>query len=398
MNMFLARQKGFFSFVSIVFLICIALLPINAHAVVGKAEFVLGKVQLVTINGQTILLKRGMGVNVGDKVVTKEKGQVMLRMIDKSKISVRPNSKFAIKNYSYEKNSKNDTAQYELLAGTFRAITGAIGKANKKAFELKTPVGTLGIRGTDFVARYDSDGFYVDVNTGGVSIKNGNGSIDVNPGEFGYIDGNGGTPEFAEQLPAGMRIVARGRGKAVTQEEEMSAIAIMGSEGNSRAAIDSLVRAGLPSQAIVVGGEAVGMDATEVIEQLLEVSPNSTQLMKQLIKDMPSQMGNILAMGIAKNKIDVNQAASIIKSSGGDAKVLESAIALGNLMAPSEKDKKEIREQRKKEAESIKEKSESSVGGAIKSKIETVPVEETTTDPQLIPGSGTGGGEDASPS
>ena len=398
MNIFLARQKGFFSFLSIVFLICIALLPINAHAVVGKAEFVLGKVQLVTINGQTIMLKRGMGVNVGDKVVTKEKGQVMLRMIDKSKISVRPNSKIIVKNYSYEKNSKKDAAQYELLAGTFRAITGAIGKANKKAFKLKTPVGTLGIRGTDFVARYDSDGFYVDVNAGGVSIKNGNGSIDVNPGEFGHIGGDGGTPEFTEQLPAGMRIVARSGGKAITQEEEMSAIAIGGSEGDTRGVIEELVKAGFPSQAIVVGGEAMGMGVTEVIEQLLEVSPDSTQLMKQLIKDMPGQLGNILTMGIAKNMIDVNQATSIMKSSGGDAKALDSAIALGNLMAPSEKDKKELREQRKEESETIKNQSGSGEGGEFKSKIETVPVEETITDPQLIPGSGTGGGEDASPS
>ena len=376
-------------------IILTVLYPSFVFASAGNAIFVLGKVDVISPAGTTLKLKKGMNVNSGDKIVTYRKGQVMIKMTDNSKITVRPDSTLIVKDYKYYKTQQKDKAHYEILAGTFRSITGAIGKSNKKAFKLKMPVGTMGIRGTDFVARYGKDGFYVDVNNGGVRIRNGNGSIDVSPGDFGHIGRDGSAPVFTEQLPDGMTIFAKDDDEnAASQEEEMSAIAIRDSEGDTRGAIGELVRAGLPSQAIIVGGEAMGMEETEVIEQLIESSPDSTQLMEQLIEDMPDQAGNILTMGIAKNKLNADQATSIMKSRGGDAKVLDSAIALGNLMAPSEKDK----EERRKEREDKKNQIESSEGGTIRSKVEAAPVEESTTDPQLIPGSGTGGGEDASPS
>ena len=390
MNMFLARQKGFFSFVSIVFLICIALLPINAHAVVGKAEFVLGKVQLVTINGQTILLKRGMGVNVGDKVVTKEKGQVMLRMIDKSKISVRPNSKIIIKNYSYKQNSKKDTAQYELLAGTFRAITGVIGKANKKAFKLKTPVGTLGIRGTDFVARYSNDGFYVDVNAGGVRIANKTGVLDVNPGEYGHIADVGMSPVLVSELPKNMLVMnaANTKRKKLSMEQEMVAVAIKYGDGDTRAVIDELIKAQFPGEDIVDGAAAMGLDEAGVIEQMIDSSSNSRELIEQLIKSMPRHTGSIVTMAITKDILDLAQAANLMESSGSSGDEVNSSIALGNLLKPPEE--------------------ESQLSGTVKNKtvqqnqLESDSQVQSSTglvisDPKLIPGDGKGGGEDASP-
>lgn len=381
-------------------LLSLLMFPSVLFASAGSVVFVLGKVEVVSPAGTNLDLKKGMKVNSGDKIIAHKRGQVMIKMTDNSKITIRPNSTLIVQGYKYNKKPKDDKAHYEILAGTFRSITGAIGKTNKKAFKLKMPVGTMGIRGTDFVARYGKEGFYVDVNNGGVSIRNGNGSIDVNPGDFGHIGRDGSAPVFTDKLPEGMTIIAKDDdgGNGATQEEEMSAIAIRDSEGDTRGAIDELVAAGLPSQAIIVGGEAMGMEETEVIEQLIESSPDSTQLMEQLIKDMPDQAGNILTMGIAKNKLNADQATSIMKSSGGDTKVLESSIALGNLMAPSAKDKEERRKKRKEERESIRTQVESREGESRRSKVETVPVEETTTDPQLIPGSGTGGGEDASPS
>ena len=256
------------------------LFPSLLHASAGKTVFVLGKVEISSAGGGPNILKKGMDVKSGDKIVTRQKGQVMLKMSDGSKITVRPSSTLIVKAYKYTKSKKNDVAKYELLAGTFRAITGAIGKNNKKAFKLKTPVGTLGIRGTDFVASYSKDGFYVDVNKGGVSIANANGSMDVNPGNFGHIDVSGNPPLLVDQLPEDMIVIRKNKkdGRPASQEEEMVAIAIKYSDGDIPGTIDELIESDLPTKSILSGAETMGVDKTQVLEQVIVRSPDSVRL------------------------------------------------------------------------------------------------------------------------
>ncbi len=86
---------------------------------------------------------------------------------------------------------------YVLLKGGFRSITGAIGKEDKAAYRVRTPVATIGIRGTDYTAVFCSsdctggkrDGLYVSVAEGGVFMKNKAGMLELNPGDFGFVAG-----------------------------------------------------------------------------------------------------------------------------------------------------------------------------------------------------------------
>jgi hypothetical protein len=49
-------------------------------------------------------------------------------------------------------NSGASRAVFRLLKGGFRAISGLIGKINHDEYQVTTPVATIGIRGTDYLA------------------------------------------------------------------------------------------------------------------------------------------------------------------------------------------------------------------------------------------------------
>lgn len=377
----------------------------SVFAKAGDVVFVLGKVEVTGKSGQISSLKKGMVVNSGDRLTTGIKGQVMLRMTDDSTLNLRPSSTVVISNYVYRKSKKTDRAHYELIAGTLRSITGKIGKSNKAAFELKMPVGTMGIRGTDFVARYcsencgDTPGFFVDVNSGGVSVANSQGNIDVDPGQFGHVTDENTSPEYVEELPETMVVVKpktneEKKPETITPEQEMVAIAISQSEDDSpREVVKELIEAEIPTKTIVSGAVAVGVDSGDTIEQIIDVVPDAVPVIEKLIEDIPDQAGNIITIGVARNKLDVKQIPTVVPKSDTDKEQLKSSIALGKLIAPP---KQPEEEKRKKDTEPSdgkpEEVKENRQPGERHAAPEHVPVE-----PQLIPGAN-GGGEPASPS
>lgn len=183
----------------------------------GKAIFVIGDVTLVPASGPPVRLKKGQILHVGDRIDTSDNGQVQIKMVDGAFVAVRPGSSFVVSKYRMAENPENHESEFELLKGGFRAITGKIGKSNKKAYKVKTPAATLGIRGTDYVAMYCendcawrdkrsggeeiANGLYVAVVSGGVHLDNEVGSIDVDKGEYAYIEGLYGRLEHIENMP-----------------------------------------------------------------------------------------------------------------------------------------------------------------------------------------------------
>ncbi len=186
-------------------------LPLGAYAEdAGKALFVYGQAFVVSPDGERQALTKGEAVQSGDKVVTSVNGRVQLRMADGGLLAISPNSEFLIEEYNYaagqgaERVAANNEPRsfYVLLKGGFRSITGAIGKENKAAYRVRTPVATIGIRGTDYTAVFCSgdcvggkrDGLYVSVAEGGVFMKNKAGMLALEPGDFGFVAGPNSKP------------------------------------------------------------------------------------------------------------------------------------------------------------------------------------------------------------
>ena len=132
------------------------------------------------------ILSPGSQIQVGDHIVTGHNARVGLRMIDGAVMSLGADTEFAVNDYRYQKRTKQGTARLELIKGVFRAVTGAIGKLKERDFKVKTSVGTIGIRGTDFWGGfYFSQALDVALLGGkGIYIENAAGLVEITqPGD-----------------------------------------------------------------------------------------------------------------------------------------------------------------------------------------------------------------------
>ena len=89
-------------------------------------------------------LSAGSGVHANETVRTGNSGQAGMRFIDQSNLNVGPSSSVRLDKFVYDPNKGSGTVVIEGARGAFRFSTGA---QNKGDVKIKTPSGTLGIRG-----------------------------------------------------------------------------------------------------------------------------------------------------------------------------------------------------------------------------------------------------------
>jgi len=114
----------------------------NAQEAVGKATSV--RPQAEGSHGGNRTLSGGSDVYSKETVRTGDSGQADLRFRDSSNLSVGPKSSVRIDKFVYDSNKSAGTVAVEATRGSFRFVTGSQGKGS---YQVKTPYGTLGIRG-----------------------------------------------------------------------------------------------------------------------------------------------------------------------------------------------------------------------------------------------------------
>jgi hypothetical protein len=89
-------------------------------------------------------LSAGSGVHASETVRTGTAGQADLRFLDNSNMTVGPGSSVRLDKFVYDPNRGTGGVAVEASRGAFRFVTGSQGKGS---YSVKTPSGTLGIRG-----------------------------------------------------------------------------------------------------------------------------------------------------------------------------------------------------------------------------------------------------------
>lgn len=183
----------------------------------GRALFVFGDVKLEPAQGRAVSLKKNAELEVGDTIVTGANGRAQLLLNDNTKIALQPDTRFLIEAFNYAPAGSADVvvaanqAQFELLKGGFRSITGKAAKSNPEGFEVKTAVAVIGIRGTDFLGRLCDDsncgqgvdpGLYLGVNSGAIFTRVNGQEYDVYDDRFGFTNGTGFS--HRQSLPRGI--------------------------------------------------------------------------------------------------------------------------------------------------------------------------------------------------
>ncbi len=117
-----------------------------AETVAGNAVAVRPNANLSNPEGTRPLVV-GMDVAMGDRIRTDKAGEVQLVFSDETRLVVGPNSSLVIEAYLLRSSSRDNNFTVRALGGSFRMITG---KSDKKAYKIKTPAATIGVRGTSF--------------------------------------------------------------------------------------------------------------------------------------------------------------------------------------------------------------------------------------------------------
>src|SRR5262245_22261636 len=205
-----------------------------ALAAAGKALFVSGSVNLE--RGGTRPLKVNDPVNVGDVVATGERSRAQLLMADGARIALRAGTRFRVDELALPTNvqqpglavavASSGKSVTTLLKGGFSTRDGAIAKSNPAAYEMRTPVGTLGIRGTLYSAvlcRGDcadapglppgqpiADGLYIAVDEGTITFNGRGLSLTLTAPAYEFIPLETGDPQPLANPPAFLRNDAAG--------------------------------------------------------------------------------------------------------------------------------------------------------------------------------------------
>lgn len=149
------RNHGIYRLGMLCFLGALLLADRAVAAPIAHVQEATGIVSVSKQGGRRILAAPGSALEEGDTVFTEKASEARLRFTDGGLIALRPNSALSIEAYRFsEPEPQNDSLVMSLLKGGLRNITGLIGKRGKQdAYRLNAVVGTIGIRGTDFIVR-----------------------------------------------------------------------------------------------------------------------------------------------------------------------------------------------------------------------------------------------------
>ena len=95
----------------------------------------------------------GSELNVGDTIRTDRRASLGLTLKDDTIMSVGPDTELTLEEYLFEPARGDLKLGSRLGRGTLQYVSGSIARLQPDAVSVKTPTGTIGVRGTQFVVR-----------------------------------------------------------------------------------------------------------------------------------------------------------------------------------------------------------------------------------------------------
>ena len=130
-------------------------------------------------------LQRGGTLETRARILTAPGARVGIRFVDGTQITLGGLTDFEVQRFRFEPTERRGEALFSLVRGVFRAVTGELGALPNKPFQVKTPLATIGIRGTDFWGEQSTDRLQLALLDGaGVIVVNRFGRVEITkPGD-----------------------------------------------------------------------------------------------------------------------------------------------------------------------------------------------------------------------
>jgi hypothetical protein len=156
-----------------------------------------------------VKLKKGMLLNSGDKIVTREKAFVAIKFLDDaSLLRIRANSECVIRG-EWNDEGEQDKSIWVSLGEIWAGIT-----RQKSVFEVRTPTAVASVKGTKFwtIQREDGESIFIG-EEGLIEIANALGTVLLRKGQTALVKGKQSAPKVrrtkAGETPGGDSEVKR---------------------------------------------------------------------------------------------------------------------------------------------------------------------------------------------
>ncbi|MEM7464829.1 MAG: FecR domain-containing protein, partial [Pseudomonadota bacterium] len=121
---------------------------------IGTVQTIEGVAYSTPINGIQAQLAEGDKVYQGDVIETGDDSKLGIAFVDKTVFSVSANARMVLNELIYDPNeTENNSMVFNLVEGSFVFLTGEVAPTGN--MEMKTPGGTMGIRGTLLISNVD---------------------------------------------------------------------------------------------------------------------------------------------------------------------------------------------------------------------------------------------------
>ncbi len=159
-------------------LILLSCLTYATSAFSATEEIVAGKTLLAKGNVKAInpetndsrSLKRRSKIMSVEHITTGENSKAQFSMSDGGLITLKENTEINVSHYVFDEETQKGSATLEVISGGLRSISGLIKKTGGD-YQVKTPVGSIGIRGTHFAVEVSGDDVYFGVYSGNIDIE-----------------------------------------------------------------------------------------------------------------------------------------------------------------------------------------------------------------------------------
>ena len=145
--------------------ICILVMTFSAHATLAIAEEkAIGIIKIakgdsfVVREQERTACKIGGAVFQRDVLETDKNGSLGVTLKDNTRLSLGPSSRLTLEEFTFNPRKEEYSFITNMAKGTLVYLSGMMSKLSPESVSVKTPVATVGIRGTRFLIRIDDNG------------------------------------------------------------------------------------------------------------------------------------------------------------------------------------------------------------------------------------------------
>ena len=125
---------------------------------IGMVETLQGIATVIRADGSRVTLQQGDSVFQGDVIATADDAAIGMTFADGTTFSLGEEGRMILDELIYDPEADEGTSAFSVVQGVFSFVSGAIAKTGSDAMTIRTPVATIGVRGTMVAVKAGAEG------------------------------------------------------------------------------------------------------------------------------------------------------------------------------------------------------------------------------------------------